>query len=60
MHITKDRGQTYQKFYNKIIEYTQKNNITLTGNVYEIGLNDFIICPPNDYITKITIKVKDN
>lgn len=48
------------KFYNKIIEYTQKNNITLTGNVYEIGLNDFIICPPNDYITKITIKVKDN
>ena len=26
----------------------------------EIGLNDFIICPPNDYITKITIKVKDN
>lgn len=46
--------------YEKMLEYAMKNRIELEGYAYEIGLNEFAISNPNDYITKIMIQMKEN
>lgn len=45
--------------YKKMIEYSKQNNLKLTGYAYEIGLNEFVISTPNEYITKIMIKIDE-
>ena len=32
----------------------------IKGYAYEVGLNDFVISNPNDYVTKIMIKIEEN
>lgn len=44
------------KFYEDIMEFAEKQNISLTGYAYEIGMNDFSISGFDDYVTLITIK----
>ena len=46
--------------YTKMMDYARKSNLKLTGYAYEVGLNDFVISDPNDYITKIMIKMEEN
>lgn len=43
--------------YKKMLDYAQENNLKLAGYAYEVGINDFVISDPNDYITKIMIKI---
>lgn len=45
--------------YQKMLKYAKENNIELTGYAYEIGLNEFVISSPEDYITQIMIKIKE-
>ena len=45
--------------YQKIMEYAKAHHIQLTGYAYEIGLNEFVIQDPQDYITQITIKIDE-
>lgn len=44
--------------YKKMIDYAKKQHLTLTGYAYETGLNDFVISSPEDYVTKIMIRVE--
>lgn len=46
--------------YQKMLTYAKENHIELTGYAYEIGLNEFVISSPKDYITQIMIKIKEN
>lgn len=46
--------------YQKMFTYAKENDIELTGYAYEIGLNEFVISSPEDYITQIMIKIKEN
>ncbi len=46
--------------YKKMLDYTEKHSLRLTGYAYEAGLNDFVISDPNDYITKIMIQIEEN
>ena len=48
------------KMYQKILDYSKKHDLKLTGYAYEVGLNDFVISNPDDYITKIMIKIEEN
>lgn len=45
--------------YNKLLEYADKQHLQLSGYAYEIGLNEFLIAQPDDYITKIAIRIKE-
>lgn len=45
--------------YKKMLDYAGKNELKLTGYAYEIGLNEFTISSPNDYITKMMIKIEE-
>lgn len=45
--------------YKKMINYAEQTDLVLTGYAYEIGLNEFAISEPTDYVTKIMIKIKD-
>lgn len=45
--------------YKDIIKFANDNNLTLIGNSYEIGLNEFAIKNIDEYVTKITIKIKE-
>lgn len=47
-------------FYKEVVEFANANNLTLTGYAYETGLNDFVVTSIDEYITKITIKIKNN
>lgn len=51
---------TLPKFYGEIVEYAEKNNLTLIGYSFEIGMNDFVISNMEDYITQIMIRVEEN
>lgn len=51
---------TLPKFYGEIVEYAEKNNLTLIGYSFEIGMNDFAISNMEDYITQIMIRVEEN
>lgn len=46
--------------YQKMLDYSKKHDLELTGYAYEVGLNDFVISNPNDYVTKIMIKIEEN
>lgn len=45
--------------YEKMLAYAEKNELKLTGYAYEMGLNEFAISDPDDYITKIMIKIEE-
>lgn len=45
--------------YEKMIEFSNRNNLKLTGYAYEFGLNEFVISNQNDYVTKIMIKIQE-
>lgn len=45
--------------YIKLLEYAKKQHLQLSGYAYEIGLNEFLIAQPDDYITKIAIRIKE-
>ncbi len=45
--------------YKKMLNYAEKNNLKLTGYAYEIGLNEFVISSPEEYITKFMIKIDE-
>lgn len=43
------------QLYKKIISFAQEHNLQLTGYAFEIGLNEFAISDPKDYVTQIEI-----
>ena len=45
--------------YEKMITFARQNNIMLTGYAYEIGLNEFAISTPEEYITKFMIRIEE-
>lgn len=45
--------------YEKMIAYAHQNNLLLTGYAYEIGLNEFAISSPEEYVTKFMIKIEE-
>lgn len=45
--------------YEKMIAYARQNNLMLTGYAYEIGLNEFTISNPEEYVTKFMIKIEE-
>lgn len=45
--------------YEKMITYAHQNNLLLTGYAYEIGLNEFAISSPEEYVTKFMIKLEE-
>lgn len=51
---------TLPEFYDEIVKYAEKNNLTLVGYSFEIGMNDFAISDMKDYITQIMIRVEEN
>lgn len=44
--------------YERMLHFADKNNLTLSGYAFELGLNDFVISSKDDYITQVTIKVE--
>ena len=60
MVIKKVHGINCRKCIKKILDYSKKHDLKLTGYAYEVGLNDFVISNPDDYITKIMIKIEEN
>ena len=62
-YLCGDQKGTWDKLpetYQKILDYSKKHDLKLTGYAYEVGLNDFVISNPDDYITKIMIKIEEN
>lgn len=45
------------EMYEKMLNYAREHQLQLTGYAYEIGLNEFAISSPEEYITKIMIKI---
>lgn len=43
--------------YKNMLDYAKDHHLELTGYAYEVGLNDFTISDPNDYVTKIMIQI---
>lgn len=41
--------------YEKILDFADKNNLTLTGYAFECGLNEFAISGEDEYVTQIEI-----
>lgn len=46
--------------YRKILQYAEKNHLTLTGYAYEEGINEMAISSMDEYVTQITIKCELN
>lgn len=46
-----------KSLYNNILNFAEKNNLSLVGNAYEIGLNEFVITQIDEYVTKVIIKI---
>lgn len=44
--------------YERILQYAERNHLTLIGNAYEKGINELVIDTLDDYITLIEIPVK--
>lgn len=44
--------------YKKIIAFAKENNLTLCGNAYETGINEFAISNIDEYVTQIEIMCK--
>lgn len=45
--------------YANMLTYAKDNGLKLTGYAYEQGLNEFVISTPEEYITKIMIKIDE-
>ncbi len=45
------------ELYREMIAFAKNNSLELTGYAYEIGLNEFVIASPDDYVTQIMIKI---
>lgn len=45
--------------YEKMLDYARQNSLALTGYAYEIGLNEFVISSPEEYVTKFMIKIDE-
>lgn len=45
------------ELYEKMMTYANENQLLLTGNAYEMGINDFAISDEKDYVTQILIKI---
>lgn len=43
--------------YGAMIHYAKKHGVSLTGFAYELGLNEFAIASPEEYVTKIMIQI---
>ena len=41
-------------------EYAEQNGLTLSGYPYEVGMNEFMISAPDEYITKVMILIQEN
>lgn len=48
------------EIYDNMLDYAHTHQLKLTGSAYETGLNEFAISKPEDYITKVMIKIDDN
>lgn len=44
--------------YENMLKYAEEQGFKLAGYAYEVGLNDFVISSPEDYITKIMIRIE--
>lgn len=42
--------------YQRMLEFAAANGLVLTGNCYEVGLNEFAISRMEEYVTRITIQ----
>ena len=42
-----------------VIDYARRQHLTLTGFAYELGLNEFAISSPEEYVTKFMIQIDD-
>ena len=45
--------------YQKMIDYAHRQHLILTGFAYELGLNEFAISSPEEYVTKFMIQIDD-
>ena len=45
------------ELYREMLAFAKNNSLELTGYAYEIGLNEFVIASPDDYVTQIMIKI---
>ena len=45
--------------YEKMLKYAKERDMTLGGYAYEMGMNEFMIADPEEYLTKIMIRVKE-
>nr|WP_122012519.1 MerR family transcriptional regulator [Maliibacterium massiliense] len=45
------------RMYRQMLAYARENGLKLTGYAFEMGLNEFVIARPEDYITRIMIKI---
>ena len=68
--IIREKGKylcAYQKgswdkasvMYEKLLKYVKENRLELKGYAYEIGLNEFAISKPEEYVTKFMIKIEE-
>ena len=46
--------------YEAMTEYAEQNGLTLSGYAYEVGMNEFMISAPDEYITKVMILIQEN
>lgn len=42
-----------------MLKYAKERDMTLGGYAYEMGMNEFMIADPEEYLTKIMIRVKE-
>ena len=45
------------ELYSSMISYAKEHRLALTGNCYEIGLNEFAISRPEEYVARISILI---
>lgn len=55
----KGEWEQLPSLYQKMFTYAQEKGLTLTGYAYEMGLNEFVLETPADYVTQIMIKIAE-
>lgn len=45
--------------YEKMLAYAKTHGLELTGYIYEMGLNEFVIQKPEDYMTQVMILIRE-
>lgn len=58
--IRKAFGSRLPLLYEAMTEYAEQNGLTLSGYAYEVGMNEFMISAPDEYITKVMILIQEN